>query len=51
MNGFEIWRKLYERYSAPTRQRAVGSLTRILATKFDTYRFEDSLVSMGRVNT
>ena len=45
LNGFGSWRRLCDMYRAPTRQRAVGSLSRIPTSRFASETLEDSLIN------
>ena len=42
-NGFESWRLLYNKYKVPSRARAMGRLSSIIAPNFTSSSFEDAL--------
>ena len=46
-HGFELWRRLKDRYDQVSDLNSMGSLTKILNMKFDEDHLEDQLASWG----
>ena len=43
--GYESYRRLYNRYKIPSRQRAIGRLTHIMGPDFKSAPFEDAMTA------